>query len=54
VEFTAADGRKVRLQDFATAGEDGAEYVSWLKVKNASPVPFSQANPLRSVRPTSE
>jgi hypothetical protein len=54
VEFTAADGRKVRLQDFATAGEDGAEYVSWLKVKNASPVPFSRANPLRSVRPTSE
>jgi hypothetical protein len=54
VGFTAADGRKVRLQDFATAGEDGAEYVSWLRVKNASPVPFSRANPLRSVRPTSE
>jgi hypothetical protein len=51
MEFAGADGRTVRLQDFATAGEGGAEYVSWLKVKNVRPLPFTRANPLRSVRP---
>jgi len=50
VECTAADGQTVRLQDFATAGEGGAPYVSWLRIKNVSPAPFTRANPLRSAR----
>ncbi|HUW34473.1 MAG TPA: beta-L-arabinofuranosidase domain-containing protein [Planctomycetota bacterium] len=32
-EFTAADGRRLRLCDFASAGQDGGSYVSWLKLK---------------------
>lgn len=41
----------VRLRDFATAGEGGREYTSWLPVKNVRPVPFTPENPLRSARP---
>ncbi|MCX5658466.1 MAG: glycoside hydrolase family 127 protein [Planctomycetota bacterium] len=30
LEFTAADGRKVRLCDFGSAGQGGTPYLSWL------------------------
>ena len=33
-EFTAADGRKVRLCDFGSAGEGGTPYKSWLTVEH--------------------
>ncbi len=48
LECTTVDGRKVRLRDFATAGEGGREYVSWLAVRNAEAVPFTRANPSRT------
>ena len=48
LECTTVDGRKVRLRDFATAGEGGKEYVSWLAVRNAEAVPFTRANPSRT------
>lgn len=50
LDFVAADGRKVRLCDFASAGEGGSPYRSWLAIDNASKIPFSQQNPLRSGR----
>jgi hypothetical protein len=52
MEVTAADGKKVRLRDYGTAGEDGSSYASWLPVRNVSPAPFSETNPLRCARPT--
>jgi DUF1680 family protein len=56
MEFTAVDGTKVRLRDYGTASygtasEDGSPYVSWLKVRNINPSPFSETNPLRCARP---
>ena len=45
------DNQKVRLCDFASAGEGGSPYVSWLKVKDVEKTPFSTGNPLRSGRP---
>jgi hypothetical protein len=49
VDFKA-DGRRLRLCDFASAGEGGAPYISWLKAKNAVVRPFSREAPLRSSR----
>ena len=51
VEFTGADGRKLHLCDFGSAGEDGTAYRSWLVMQNP-PVAaeFSRENPLRRVR----
>ena len=46
-----AAGRRVRLQDFGTVGAAGAEYRSWLEVRNVKAVPFSRENPGRSWRP---
>ena len=51
MEVTAADGTKVRLRDYGTASEDGSTYASWLQVRNVSPAPFSETNPLRCARP---
>ena len=34
LEFTAVDGRKVRLCDFGSAGEAGTPYKSWLEVEH--------------------
>jgi len=34
LEFTARDGRKLRLCDFGSAGEGGSPYRSWLKMDN--------------------
>ena len=50
MEFEGKNGQKLRLCDFASAGEGGTPYVSWLKVKNAPSTPFSAENPLRSGR----
>jgi hypothetical protein len=48
LEFYAANGERVRLCDFASAGEGGSPYVSWLPLRHApAPVAFSHANPLR-------
>jgi len=48
MEFAAADGRKVRLCDFGSAGEGGSPYKSWLTVHNVEKTEFSESNPLRS------
>ena len=52
MEFTAEDGRAVRLCDFGSAGNAGHAYRSWLPVTFEKPpkCEFSQENPLRSVR----
>ena len=49
VDFTVAD-QILRLCDFASAGEGGSPYLSWLRVKNAPKTDFSRHNPLRSGR----
>ena len=50
LDVVAADGSKLRLCDFASAGEGGSPYRSWLSVANAPQTPFSRENPLRSGR----
>lgn len=46
-----ANGKTVHLCDFASAGETGTPYHSWLPVKHAPRTPaFTRENPLRSVR----
>jgi len=45
-----SQGERLRLCDFASAGEGGSPYVSWLKVKNVKATRYSPANPLRSGR----
>jgi uncharacterized protein len=50
LECTDVNGRKVRLYDFDSAGENGKNYVSWLRVLNVRKAPFSVSNPLRSGR----
>jgi hypothetical protein len=45
-------GTGVRLRDFATAGEDGGEVRTWLRVANLRHALFSRENPLRSSRST--
>ena len=50
LDVAVPDGRKLRLCDFASAGEGGSPYRSWLRVANAPQTPFSRENPLRSGR----
>jgi DUF1680 family protein len=50
VEFTAADGRAVRLCDFGSAGEGGSPYRSWLEIGGVAPVEFTRDSPLRTTR----
>ena len=50
VEYTAQDGRKLRLCDFGSAGEGGTPYKSWLKIANLKKAGFSRQNPLRTSR----
>jgi hypothetical protein len=50
--FKAADGRALRLCDFASAGVGGSPYRSWLPVEGVVETPFSPANPLRTTRST--
>ena len=51
-EYTANDGRKVRMCDFGSAGAAGNPYRTWMDVKGVSSTPFSVKNPLRSGRPS--
>ena len=51
VEYTASDGRKLRLCDFGSAGEGGSPYRSWLPVGQIGVTHFAADNPLRSGRP---
>lgn len=48
LEFTAADGRAVRLCDFASAGDGGSPYRSWLNLEGATGAEFSRINPRRT------
>ena len=49
VEAPTADGKAVRLCDFASAGADGSPYRSWLRIGHQpTPTPFRRANPLRT------
>jgi hypothetical protein len=50
MDIISAEGKPVRLRDYATAGEGGVSYVSWMKMKNAVPTAFSESNPWRSGR----
>jgi uncharacterized protein len=50
MEFAAADGKKLRLCDFASAGVTGSPYRSWLPVKDAPAYAFSERNPLGTAR----
>ena len=50
VECKAENGDRLRLCDFASAGEGGTPYVSWFKVNEVAHTPFSKENPLRSGR----
>jgi len=49
LETPTADGRTIHLCDFASAGETGTPYTSWLPIQDPpAPRPFSRQNPLRS------
>jgi hypothetical protein len=50
MEFTAADGKTLRLCDFASAGATGSPYRSWLPIKGAPAHNFSEQNPLGTSR----
>lgn len=50
LELPASGGGVVRLCDFASAGQAGSPYRSWLPVTGVTATPFSRANPLRSGR----
>jgi hypothetical protein len=50
MEFTAADGRALRLCDFGSAGEGGSPYRSWLAVDGVASVEFARDSPLRTTR----
>ncbi|SVE56530.1 uncharacterized protein METZ01_LOCUS509384 [marine metagenome] len=50
-KLKGAHGKTVYLCDFASAGEGGSPYLSWLHVKGMEKVRYSRANPLRSGRP---
>ena len=45
-----AEGRTAFLYDFASCGNGGTEYASWLNIANTPKVPFSPATPWRSGR----
>ena len=50
MQFRADRGRKLTLCDFASAGEAGSPYLSWLAVRDVAQERFSRRNPLRSGR----
>ena len=51
LEFKAGDSKTVRLCDFASAGETGTPYCSWLPIRRCSEAAeFSRQNPLRTIR----
>ena len=51
VDCLGTRGERVRLCDFASAGESGSPYCSWLDVTGTRKTAFSKRNPLRSRRP---
>lgn len=51
IEVNSEGGKKLTLCDFASAGDGGSPYLTWLRVKHVKPTPFSRENPLRSGRP---
>ena len=55
LETRTADGQQVFLCDFASAGHTGTLYRSWLPLTQPpAVVPFSRANPLRTVKNTEQ
>lgn len=48
VDVEDATGKSVRLRDFATAGQNGTLYSSWLPVAGAPAAEFSKQNPSRT------
>lgn len=48
IEVQDAAGKKVQLRDFASAGQHGANYWSWLPVKGVTATEFSKKNPSRT------
>jgi DUF1680 family protein len=50
-EAKAADGKTVKLCDFASAGADGSRYRTWLRVDHAAPTPFSREHSFRTGPP---
>jgi len=50
-EAKTADGKPVRLCDFASAGADGSRYRTWLRVDHASATPFSREHSFRTGPP---
>jgi hypothetical protein len=48
--FKTPHGKTVHLCDYASAGEAGTPYLSWLPIRNAPRAEFSRGNPLRSGR----
>ncbi len=50
MQFPAAGGKTLRLCDFASAGEAGSPYLSWLVVQGVESTAFTRRNPLRSGR----
>lgn len=50
MEVSDAGGASLNLCDFASAGQAGSPYVSWLRIRNVPKTPFSRGNPLRSSR----
>lgn len=48
VEAQDAAGKKIRLRDFAGAGQHAARYWSWLPMKGATAAEFSKKNPSRT------
>jgi hypothetical protein len=52
LEISGRNGRAIRLCDFASAGQAGSPYRSWLPVVGIKATPFGKDNPLRSGRAT--
>ena len=50
VQVPAVDGTRLTLCDFASAGQAGVPYVSWLPVQHTPRVPFGPSTPWRSGR----
>lgn len=48
IEVQDVAGKKVQLRDFASAGQHGANYWSWLPVKGVTATEFSKKNPSRT------
>ncbi len=49
-EYSAVDGSRVRLCDFASAGCSGRRYSTWFPVDNVEKAEFSASNTFRSAR----